>query len=252
MISVVTLTFNNFDELKKTIDSLPDDVESIVINGGSCSKTIDFLSSYRGKSLSEKDKGISDAFNKGFQLSTGRYVVYLNSGDELIDTSYYSEAINILNSNSQVDFVYADICFIDQFAGEIRARSDKKLPNMPFLHPTLIVRRSVMEKIGLFSLEYNIAMDLDFAYRLVKSGGKGKYIPRMVVKMDGLGVSSHNYVLGFKEVLAIIFRNKDFSMLSIRFIIFRSISLIAKLLFLKFKGDKVLGQYRKRRYQIKP
>lgn len=250
MISIVTVTFNNYDELILTLSSLPSSVESVVVNGGDCERTKNYLLTYKGKSITEKDRGISDGFNKGFKLASGDYIVYVNSGDKVIDQEYFIEAEEMLNSRPELDFVYADINFIDQFAGEIRVRSINNFPHMPYLHPTLIVRKSLMERIGLFNLEYKNAMDLDFAYRLIKSGAKGHYIPRMVVKMDGQGVSSQNYIRGFKEVVRIIFRNRDYSPRSISFIVKRVLSLLGKVLLLKLGGSKILGLYRSIRYKI--
>lgn len=252
-LSVVTITFNNFDELLETCNSLKGIlfIEHCVINGGSCSKTLNFLTNHPGPSISEKDNGISDAFNKGFKLSTGEFITYLNSGDILISQDYYKDAIEAFASDPELDFVYADICYKDKYAGHIRVRSNNPLPSMPYLHPTLIVRKNIMKKTGLFSREYKIAMDLDFAYRLMSGGFKGLYIPRMVVEMDGEGVSSKNYIRGYSEVIKIILRNRDFSYRSLKFILVRSIAMLAKILLLKLRGDLILTLYRKKRYQIR-
>ena len=67
MISVITVTYNNYDDLHRTLHSLKnaDGIESVVVNGGDCNKTKNLLSNYDGITISEPDKGISDAFNKG-------------------------------------------------------------------------------------------------------------------------------------------------------------------------------------------
>ena len=253
MLSVITITFNNFTELQETLDSIPQkNIESVVINGGECNKTLQYLKSNLSiRSLSEKDQGISDAFNKGFWLSTGEYVTFLNSGDRLIDSEYYSDAISYLDSNPNVNFVYADICFIDQFASSIHVKSNMPLPYMPFLHPTLIVRRETMLKIGLFDLNFRIAMDLDFVYRLIKSGSKGYYLQRRVVEMDGGGVSSTNFLKTYKENFKVIVKNDDLNIRSVKFLAWQGFKLVFKLFLLNFGGRKLLRLYRKKRYQIK-
>lgn len=78
MISIITITFNNYSELRTTLDSLKDisNIESIVVNGGSCEKTREFLKNYPGKSVSEKDNGISDAFNKGLRIASGDAILF--------------------------------------------------------------------------------------------------------------------------------------------------------------------------------
>ena len=86
MISLITLTFNNYDQLVDTLNSIPKDksVESIVVNGGTCQDTFNYLKDYNGKVINEKDDGISDAFNKGILASTGKYIMIMNSGDILL------------------------------------------------------------------------------------------------------------------------------------------------------------------------
>jgi GT2 family glycosyltransferase len=249
MLSAITITFNNHSELLGTIDSLAGvNVQHVIVNGGNDPETINLLKSSSAVSISEKDHGISDAFNKGLSLASGDAVVFINSGDILIDKKYYDEAMDYLSSNQEVDFIYADICFIDQYSGEIRVRSNNPFPHMPFLHPTLIVRKSAIEKVGKFDLNLKIAMDLDFAYRLVKLGYKGHYIPRMVVKMDGQGVSSKHNWRNFKEIIKVISKNHDWSLRSINFLLRNFTLLLLKKLILKLGGSSILGWYRKKRY----
>jgi GT2 family glycosyltransferase len=252
MLSVITVTFNNFSELKETIESLPlGSVESVIVNGGSCDKTKTFLTNHLGESISGPDQGISDAFNKGFLLSRGEFILFLNSGDVLIDPDYLSESHEFLNSHPDFDFTYADICYSDQLAGELRIRSQQNLPAMPFLHPTLIVRRNLMERVGLFNLRYDIAMDLDFVYRLVKAGAKGKYFPKMVVRMDGSGISSTQHFKLFKEVFLIALDNKDFSFRAIFFFIKTGTKLIMKKILNYLGATNLITRYKKMIYRIK-
>ncbi|NDG86251.1 MAG: glycosyltransferase, partial [Proteobacteria bacterium] len=184
MISVVTITYNNFSELKATLDSLTgvEGIESVVVNGGSCPSTLEFLSRWKGKSISEKDRGISDAFNKGWRNSSGDAVAFLNSGDVLIEPSYYHKAQEVLDRNPDIDFVYADIRFKDAFSGVRRMRPRgaglrDTGKGMAFPHPSIVARRSVFDKIGGFSEEYRIAMDFDWAVRLLATGHSGIHLP---------------------------------------------------------------------------
>ena len=83
MISVITVTYNNYDDLHRTLHSLKnaDGIESVVVNGGNCDKTKKLLNNYEGIAISEPDKGISDAFNRGIKATTGEFVAVLNSDD---------------------------------------------------------------------------------------------------------------------------------------------------------------------------
>jgi glycosyltransferase involved in cell wall biosynthesis len=189
MLSVVTITFNNFEELAKTVDSvqgLP--IEHIIVNGGKCEKTAQFLANFKGISLSEPDRGISDAFNKGIRLATGKAIIFLNSGDLLIDRDYFAWADRTLD---EVDFVYSDVHFEDEIAGRLRIRpSGKPLGRgMPFPHQTMIVRRELFTELGSFDLEYKRAMCFEFACRLIRSGKSSRYYPEPTVLQDGTGIS---------------------------------------------------------------
>lgn len=252
MLSVITITFNNYNELVETLSSVPQSevIQSVVINGGTCTKTVGYLKSQKHLSFTEKDNGISDAFNKGFKRSTGEFVTYLNSGDKLIDQSYYFEAIKFFSKNEDVDFIYADLKYLDSFGGPLHIKSNRPLPAMPFLHPTLIVRRKVFKKIGLFNESFKISMDLDFAYRLIKFGAKGHYMPKMVVEMDGSGISSVHSIRNYLENLKVILKNKDYSLAAFKFLIRNGFLLLVKKILIQLGGRRLLSEYRKKRFRI--
>ena len=206
MISVVTITFNNADELWVTLASLAlaKNVESVVVNGGAPISDLGAAPFQPRVVIEEKDHGISDAFNKGWRASHGAAVAYLNSGDRLLDTSYYARAEAVLQSDPSIGFVYADLRFLDRATGAFRmvprGRGFEDLgKGMPFPHPTMVVRREIFDKIGGFSESYRIAMDFEFAVRLLKAGYRGHYLPGEVVEMDGGGVSSIREGAGIEE-----------------------------------------------------
>lgn len=250
MISVVTITFNNYSELMDTVESLKDqsEIQHVVINGGKSEETLKFLKNYSGKSLSEKDFGISDAFNKGLRESDGDAVVYLNSGDKLIDPHYYREAASLLEKDPTIDFVHAEIHFLDTIAGKLLLKPGDKLPSMPFLHPTLIVRKSIFEKIGGFDLNWRSGMDLDFVYRLLKNGSRGHYISRPVVEMDGRGISSAKPFLGFWEKVAIVRKNRDFRPYTLITLLKTFLKLSLRVFLSKMGLENVISSYRKKKY----
>ena len=122
MISIITVTYNNFDDLHRTLDSLEkvEGIEKIVVNGGECAKTKEYLSKFDGIAISEPDKGISDAFNKGVTKASGDNVMFLNSGDVLLSPDYLKEAEKIINYNPEISFVHSDLVFEDRISGDIR------------------------------------------------------------------------------------------------------------------------------------
>jgi len=204
MVSVVTITLNNFLELKSTLESIPekDFIESVVINGGNDSKTRDFLKNYKGKIITEKDNGIADAFNKGLANASGDYIMFLNSGDILIAPGYIKAAVNILSGNSEISFVHSNIIFHDRIGGEIFMRPQMKSVGrgQPFFHPTMITSKKCFDELGGFNTNYKIGMDFDFIVRMMKKGYKGDYVDgEAVVRMEGTGKSSAQENEAIKE-----------------------------------------------------
>lgn len=194
MISIITITYNNYEELVKTLNSVPksDCIETVVINGGECEKTKEYLKHYNGKYLTEKDKGIADAFNKGINISSGKYIMFLNSGDVLLEKLYIEKALEILEKNNRYDFIHSNLIFVDENKNELFMRPQLKSlgRGMPFLHPTMIVKKEVFTKTGLFNKSIKVAMDFDWVVKLVKNDFKGYYLNEgAVVRMDGKGKS---------------------------------------------------------------
>ena len=227
-LSIITITLNNFEELLSTVESVRDlnGCEHIIINGGECPQTLEFLQGYNGKSVSEPDQGISDAFNKGIRLSSGDAIIMLNSGDILLDRTYPARASQILDQDPQIDFVHADLIFEDTLIGSyiMRPLRTKNVlsPNigrgMPYRHQSMVVRKEVYGRVGFFNLNY-ICSDFDWVCRwelgLKKSHGKAYYSQGdPVIIMDGGGISSTQERKIILEAIKIIRqRNKHISYL---------------------------------------
>ena len=226
LLSIVTITFNNFEDLLHTIESVRDleNCEHIIINGGNCLKTLEYLKNFSGISISEPDQGISDAFNKGIKLSTGDAIIMLNSGDILLDRTYPSRACQILDQDPLIDFVHADLIFEDRLIGPyvMRPLRTKNIfyPNigrgMPYRHQSMVVRKEVFDRVGLFNLDY-ISSDYDWVCKwelsLKESHGKAYYSDGVpVIKMDGGGISSTQESKIILEAIQIIKqRNRNVS-----------------------------------------
>ena len=226
ILSIISITLNNFEELMNTVESVRglDDCEHIIINGGSCPQTSEFLQGYSGKTVSEPDLGISDAFNKGIRYSQGEAVIMLNSADILIDPTYPKKAMKILHEHPEIDFVHADLIFEDKLIGPYIMRplrtQNNLHPNigrgMPYRHQSMVVRNSIYDKVGLFNLNY-ICSDYDWVCRweLIskKSNGTAYYLQGdPVIKMDGAGISSVQEGKIISEAIQIIgMRSKECS-----------------------------------------
>lgn len=199
-IQVITITFNNYEELVNTLNSLSsakDYIECLVINGGSCVKTKKYLDENHIKNITERDHGIADAFNKGFRNSKEKFVHILNSGDLLLDPFFYQEALKAFGDDNELSYVFSNIYYEHHELGKLLVQPNPKAlkqiaHGMPFPHPGLIVKKEVFEKIGGFDTNFKIAMDYDFTMRMLNDFKNGKYINCISVLMDGRGVSSKN------------------------------------------------------------
>ena len=221
LLSIVTITFNNFEDLLDTVESVRDleHCEHLIINGGNCLKTLEYLKNFSGISISEPDQGIADAFNKGIQHSNGNAIIMLNSGDILLDRTYPARVYQILDQYPDIDFVHADLIFEDKLIGPyimrpLRSRNSL-YPNigrgMPYRHQSMVVRKEVFDRVGLFNLDY-ICCDYDWVCRwelgLKNSKGKAYYLQgNPVIIMDGGGVSSQNESKVILEAFQIILKH---------------------------------------------
>ncbi|TAL71749.1 MAG: glycosyltransferase, partial [Bacteroidetes bacterium] len=120
IVSIVTVSFNSFKTISLTIDSVLNqtyhNIEYIVIDSGSTDGTVDLIKSYGGRIdrfISEPDKGIYDAINKGIRLSTGEIIGILNSDDFFYDNNIIQKVVDAF-SEKQVDAVYGDLLFVDR------------------------------------------------------------------------------------------------------------------------------------------
>ncbi|MFN8369033.1 MAG: glycosyltransferase [Bacteriovoracaceae bacterium] len=213
-LSIVTITFNNFKELKKSVASVFEQiltnyfVELVIINGGSCKLTLEYLANLKSpqkniyiKAISGPDSGIADAFNKGLDNSTGELIIYLNSGDLLIDKNYLANAINLLDQNSDATFAHAQVIFTDKLVGPLLMvpRMYNVGRGMPYYHQTMICKRNAIIQVGGFNTNFRITMDYDLVVRMHKLNMRGIYYPHPVVEMDGGGISAIREWLSIKE-----------------------------------------------------
>ena len=261
MISVITVTYNNYDDLHRTLDSLKqvDGIESIVVNGGDCEKTKEYLSNFNGIEISEPDKGISDAFNKGVSLASGEHIMFLNSGDVLLSPEYLKEAETVMSFNPEISFVHSDLLYDDRISGDIRLtalqpfffRAPPLGRGMPYHHQSMIVRKNVFDKTGLFNLRYKISMDFDWVCRLHIQGLSGYYWNKEpVVKMDGGGISAVKEHLVIWESLRALKENQLLSIKNMYGISVRTLFFLARQTMETLGMSEILGTLKKKKHNL--
>lgn len=206
-ISIITVCYNRKSTIEKAIKSVLEqnysDIEYIIIDGNSIDGTKEIIENYRDKVshfISEPDKGMYDAINKGLQLATGDVIGLMHSDDEFYDKNVLDRIVSRFNSDSTIEGVYGDGVYVsnDQEERLIRDRvggifSIKKIKKgwLP-LHPTVYLKKSIIDKNGLYNLDFKIASDTEFLLRyLYKYEIKMSYINSYIVKMRMGGMSTN-------------------------------------------------------------
>ena len=204
-ISIITVCFNAQETIEDTLKSVLSqdypELEYIVIDGGSRDATCEIISRYRDRlahCVSEPDRGIYDAMNKGIRLASGEIIGLLNADDIYADSGVISRAVAAMQKDA-LDAVYADVVFFRPQQPQQAVRRYRSSFFHPRLlgwgwmpaHPTLFLRRNVYEKYGEFRTDMRIASDYEFIARIFKDRSLNyRYIPEVWVRMRTGGIST--------------------------------------------------------------
>jgi len=206
-LSIITIVLNGDDVLRRTIESVlqwpREKVEYIIIDGGSTDQTIQLLQEFDEQIeywLSEPDKGISDAFNKGLSLCRGEIVGIINSGD-WYEADVFQEVLTRMAVGGEGGVLCGNMQFWDGMEKAYRTDAVPALlcRDMTVAHPACFVRRSLYQTYGGFSLDYQYAMDYELLLRLfihdvifVRSGN-------VLANMQHDGVAERNWRQALQE-----------------------------------------------------
>lgn len=205
-VSVITVSFNSAATIVKTLLSVAsqshEHIEHIVIDGGSTDGTVALVQSngtHVARFISESDRGIYDAMNKGLRCATGDIVGFLNADDRYADVESVSRIVRAFEAEPAPDIVYGDLEYVlpdrDQrivryWRGGEFVRAGLARGWMP-PHPTFYIRRSLAMGVGEFNTSYRIAADYDFMVRcLVRRDVQVRYLPTVIVCMSLGGASN--------------------------------------------------------------
>lgn len=222
MISIITPCLNIFKEgcesyFKKMMKSVNEqsykDIEHIVIDGGSTDGTLNILKNYQKKGwinylVSEKDKGIYQAMNKGIRLAKGDYINIMNTDDYFTNKDFFKKSIIEIEKH-HTDFTHADrVIKSRENKPDFIKKGDERVAffRMPFRHQTMIVKKSVFEELGFFDENYEIASDYKYVLKMLLAGKKGYYLPEIFVCSLDRGISS-NREKCIKEVSQVIYES---------------------------------------------
>lgn len=180
-ISIVTPSYNQAQFLERTILSVLNqnypNLEYIIIDGGSTDGSVEIIKKYEkylAYWVSEKDKGQSDAINKGFKKSTGKILAWLNSDDVYFDKEVLRGVARVFKKYSQVDIIYGDYVIIDRNDLILKVQTFPKFNFNRMLRgcyvgqPSTFFRRKVINNDNLLNTDLKFAMDYEFWLRLSK------------------------------------------------------------------------------------
>jgi len=204
-VSIITVCYNSAATIENTIKSVLSqtypNIEHIIIDGGSTDGTLDVIERYRKKVavvVSEPDRGIYDAMNKGIARASGDIIGTLNADDFYACSDVIENVVRVME-RSRVDVCWGDLEYVSPRdinkvvrywrSSEYTLGKFKRGWHPP--HPTFFVQRTVYEKYGKFNLEFKIAADYELMLRfLEKCHVVSVYIPRTLVKMRTGGASN--------------------------------------------------------------
>lgn len=209
-ISLITATYNSAETVRDTLKSVLNqtfkDIDYIIVDGNSKDNTMEIVQEFeplfegRLRWVSEPDKGIYDAMNKGVMMAQGDIVGILNSDDFFASDEVLEKVNATFTENQAIDGIYADVRYVDRhdtsktvrlFSGKDFKREKLCWGKMP-PHPSFYVKRECYNKFGLYSLDYPICADYDMFVKMIWIGNINTlYINDVFVNMRSGGTSSN-------------------------------------------------------------
>lgn len=200
-ITILTAALNSGSTIKKTLESVRNqafqDMEHIVIDGGSKDETCDILREFEDVYelfwISEPDQGIAHALNKGLKRSNGRYILVIHADDQLLRPDILTRVYPLLKKE-RFDINGFPVVFEHSTNGRVLLKPKRAIWwhhfKTIFLHQGTFVHKRVFDRIGGFREQFSIALDYDFFYRAMMSRSTIKLGNQPIALMGGKGVSS--------------------------------------------------------------
>lgn len=226
-VSIITVSYNSADTIRDTLQSVAEqthqDVEYLIVDGGSSDTTLDVVACYSKtvtKYISEPDSGIYDAMNKGIRLASGDIVGILNSDDFYIHDKVLTEVDQLFSSDPELEILLGDVDFVCDGALDHPMRKYSTGNFKPWMlrfglmppHPAVFVRKSTYQRVGLYKRDYKIAADFDFLTRLfLLDRPKYRIVHKTWVRMRMGGASTNGLqsnIISTREMKRSMHENK--------------------------------------------
>lgn len=211
--SIITVTYNAGKVLEDTIQSVITqtykNVEYIIVDGKSTDGTMDIVNRYREHIhtiVSEPDKGLYDAMNKGINLATGDYLCFLNAGDELHEDDTLQLIVHSLNGEKELpDVIYGETAIVDEEGHFLRMRrlsTPEHLTWKSFQHGMLVCHQAFMPRRDLavkYNLKYRFSADFDWCIRIMKKSSVLHNTHLTIIDYLNEGMTTRNHKASLKE-----------------------------------------------------
>ena len=215
-ISIITISYNAEITIEKTLKSIEsqsyDNIEHIIVDGGSHDNTLEICNSFPhiSKIISEPDKGVYDAFNKGLNIATGDVIGFLNADDTFYNENSIQDIVDAF-SNNETDIVYGNLEYVNKEGKVIRnwisRPYEKGLVKKAWMpaHPTFYCKKEVYDRLGGYNDSFKIAGDFELCLRFLEVNKVSSYyLNKKLVKMLVGGISNSGFKskwIIFKEEL---------------------------------------------------
>ncbi len=249
LITIVTVSFNAEDNIENTILSVInqdyENIEYIVIDGGSTDATVSIIKKYEEritKWISEKDEGIYDAMNKGIIMGHGEWVTFRNCGDLFAEKDSLSKVFARIYPDD-VMVVHGNCyrtCEYGYRIGRPNPLSRYKV-EMPIIHPATFIRLSLHKK-WLFDKSYRVAADYNMIYKCIEAGLKFEHVDEPIVIFPKGGYSDQNWQIALADMMRI--QNRVYNFSGLLLFLFRYIYI-----FIHSRNTKIVEKFLKTYYK---